>query len=121
MLLKHDSLVKSFAGQSGQWHHAYGLSRPADFLKQGSVWFAAYPDALVGESGAKALDILASPQLHQLLSDIGVEAIHTGPMKRSGSISGKKYGQSIDGHFDRIESVVDPEYGSEAEDRKSVV
>ena len=115
MLLQHDSLVNSYAGQSGQWQHAYGLSRPADFLKQGSVWFAAYPDALVGEAGAKALDILASPQLHRLLSDVGVEAIHTGPMKRSGSISGKEYGPSIDGHFDRIESVVDPEYGSEAE------
>jgi trehalose synthase len=120
MLLKHDSLVNSYAGQSGQWQHAYGLSRPADFLKQGSVWFAAYPDALVGGPGAKALDILASPQLNKLLSDVGVEAIHTGPMKRSGSISGKEYGPSIDGHFDRIESVVDPEYGSEAEYRDFV-
>lgn len=120
MLLQHDSLVSSYAGQSGQWQHAYGLSRPADFLTQGSVWFAAYPDSLVGEAGAKALDILASPQLNKLLSDIGVEAVHTGPMKRSGSISGKKYGPSIDGHFDRIESVVDPEYGSEAEYRTFV-
>lgn len=115
MLLKHDSLVTSYAGQSGQWQHAYGLSRPTDFLKQGSVWFAAYPDALVGETGAKALDVLGSPRLHELLSEVGVEAVHTGPMKRSGSISGKEYGPSIDGHFDRIESVVDPEYGSEAE------
>ena len=120
MLLQHDALVGSYAGQSGQWQHAYGLSRPADFLTQGSVWFAAYPDSLVGEAGAKALDILASPQLNKLLSDIGVEAVHTGPMKRSGSISGKKYGPSIDGHFDRIESVVDPEYGSEAEYRNFV-
>ncbi len=91
-----------------------------DFLDQKSVWFAAYPDSLVGEPGTKALDILASPQLHELLSDIGVEAVHTGPMKRSGSVTGTEYGPSIDGHFDRIESVVDPEYGSEAEYRNFV-
>jgi hypothetical protein len=115
MLLGHDSLVQSYAGQSGQWQHAFGRSRPMDFLDQKSVWFAAYPDSLVGKPGAKALDILASPELHELLSDIGVEAVHTGPMKRSGSITGTEYGPSIDGHFDRIESVVDPEYGSEAE------
>jgi len=115
MLLKNEALVRSCAGQSGQWRHAYGLSRPADFLQQGSVWFAAYPDALVGGPGAKALDILASPKLHELLTDVGIEAIHTGPMKRSGSLSGKDYGPSIDGHFDRIESEVDPDYGSEAD------
>jgi trehalose synthase len=91
-----------------------------DFLDQSSVWFAAYPDSLVGKPGAKALDILGSPQLHKLLSNIGIEAVHTGPMKRSGSISGEKYGPSIDGHFDRIESVVDPEYGSEADYRDFV-
>ena len=120
MLLKHEALVHSFAGQSRQWSHAYGLSRPADFLKDGSAWFAAYPDALVGDADAKALDILASPRLHELLSDIGIEAVHTGPMKRSGSVSGEDYGPSIDGHFDRIESMVDPEYGSEAEYRNFV-
>ena len=115
MLLKHDSLVGSYAGQSEQWQHAYGLARPAEFLNHSSVWFAAYPDSLVGEAGAKVLDILGSQDLHRLLSEIGVRAIHTGPMKRSGSVSGDTYGPSIDGHFDRIESMVDPQYGSDEE------
>lgn len=81
---------------------------------------AAYPDSLIGQPGANVLDVLGAPELHQLLSDVGVSAIHTGPMKLSGSVSGTDYGPSIDGHFDRIESVVDPEYGSEDQYRDMV-
>lgn len=120
MLLRHGPLSQAFAGQSAQWSHAYGSSRPDDFLAQNSVWMAAYPDSLVGQPGTKALDVLGSPELHRLLSDVGVNAVHTGPMKLSGSVSGMEYGPSIDGHFDRIESVVDPEYGSEDQYREMV-
>ncbi len=115
MLLKHDSLAEVYSGQTTQWQHAFGRARPLDFLDQSSVWFAAYPDSLVGGPGDNVLDILGSPQLHQLLSEIGIHAIHTGPIKRSGSVTGTVYGPSIDGHFDRIESAVDPDYGSEAQ------
>jgi len=120
MLLRHDSVAKSWSGQSTQWKNAFGQSRPQDYLDRSSVWFAAYPDSLVGGPGANALDILGSPQLHQLLSELGIEAIHTGPMKLSGSVTGTEYGPSIDGHFDRIESTVDPDYGSEAQYREMV-
>lgn len=120
MLLRHDSITKGFSGQSTQWQHPFGRSRPRDFLDRSSVWFAAYPDSLVGGPGANALDILGSPELHSVLSDIGIEAIHTGPMKRSGSVTGTEYGPSIDGHFDRIESAVDPDYGSEAQYQEMV-
>lgn len=115
MLLRHDSIAEAYSGQSTQWQHAFGQSRPQDFLDRSSVWFAAYPDSLVGAPGAKALDILGSPELHSVLSEIGIQAIHTGPMKRSGSVTGTEYGPSIDGHFDRIESAIDPDYGSEAQ------
>ena len=115
MLLGQDSIAKGHSGQSMQWQHAFGRSRPQDILLQSSVWFAAYPDSLVGDPGARALDILGSPLLHQSLADIGIQAIHTGPMKRSGSVTGTEYGPSIDGHFDRIESAVDPDYGSETQ------
>ena len=120
MLLRHESLANVYSGQATQWQHAFGRSRPQDFLDQSSVWFAAYPDSLVGGQDANALGILGSPQLHQLLSDIGIDAIHTGPMKRSGSVTGTEYGPSIDGHFDRIESAVDPDYGSEDQYRDMV-
>ncbi len=120
MLLQHESLASAYSGQSAQWTNAFGRPRPRDRLDRNSVWFSAYPDSLMGGPGVTALDILGSPRLHQLLSEIGVEAIHTGPMKRSGSVTGTKYGPSIDGHFDRIESTVDPDYGSEDQYRAMV-
>jgi trehalose synthase len=120
MLLRHDSVANAFSGQSAQWKNAFGRSRPQDCLDRSSVWFAAYPDSLVGSPGENALDILGSPKLHQRLSEIGVEAIHTGPMKLSGSVTGTEYGPSIDGHFDRIESAVDPDYGSEDQYKEMV-
>ena len=120
MLLKHDALAGAYSGHSAQWQHPFGRSRPLDVLDQNSVWFAVYPNSLVGGPGDKTLDILGSPKLHQLLAQTGVQAIHTGPMKRSGSVTGADYGPSIDGHFDRIESTVDPDYGTEPQYQEMV-
>jgi trehalose synthase len=114
MLLKYEPLVQSYSGRSIQWQYPYGRSRPEDVLEQSSVWFAAYPDSLMGKPGAKVLEILGSPQLHKTLLEIGIQAIHTGPVKRSGSITGTEYGPSIDGNFDRIEQLVDPNYGDQS-------
>jgi trehalose synthase len=115
MLLKYEALAQSFAGKSTQWQHPFGHSRPEDTLKISSVWFAAYPDSVMGRQGTKVLEILGMPELHQTLSEIGIEAVHTGPVKRSGSIAGTEYGPSIDGNFDRIEQLVDPDYGDESQ------
>jgi trehalose synthase len=120
MLLKYEHLIQSFGGKSSQWLYPYGLSRPEDALKRSSVWFAAYPDSLMGEPGANVLDVLGAPELHQSLSEVGIQAIHTGPVKRSGSITGTTYGPSIDGHFDRIEQLVDPMYGEESQYQEMV-
>ncbi len=114
MLLKYEQLVQSFAGKSHQWRYPYGRSRPEDALKLSSVWFSAYPDSLMGHKGSKALEILGDAQLHKTLSELGIQAIHTGPVKRSGSITGTEYGPSIDGNFDRIELLVDPLYGDQS-------
>ena len=120
MLLKYESLVQSFAGRSNQWQHAYGCSRPADALALSSVWLAAYPDSLMGCPGTKVLEILGNSELHRTLSEIGIQAIHTGPVKRSGSITGAEYGPSIDGNFDRIEQLVDPNYGDQSQYQEMV-
>lgn len=113
MLLKYQSMVENLGANSAQWQHGFGVSNPRQILEDCSVWFAAYPDSLIGESDAKVLDVLGAPALHQTLAEIGVRALHTGPMKRSGSVSSGQYGPSIDGNFDRIEQLIDPEYGTD--------
>ena len=41
--------------------------------------------------------------------------MHTGPMKQAGGLNGWKPTPSIDGHFDRINTKIDPLFGTEAE------
>ena len=48
---------------------------------------------------------------------IGVDAVHTGPVKRAGGISGWDVTPSVDGHFDRISTRIDETFGTEAEFR----
>ncbi len=120
MLLNYEDLVNSFAGQSKQWTSAFGVPKSDEILAERSVWFAAYPDSFMGEQGENVLNVLSDKALHKVLADIGIEAIHTGPMKRSGSLEGREYGESIDGHFDRIESDIDPEYGTKEQYQMAV-
>jgi len=59
------------------------------------------------------LQTLGSEDLLATFHEIGIEGIHTGPVKRAGGITGRKYTPSVDGFFDRIELTVDPLYGTD--------
>jgi trehalose synthase len=120
MLLRAPSLAASLSGNGAQWQEPYGLARPADFLGLASVWFNAYPASLITRPGATVLEGLADPELLSVLREVGVEAIHTGPLKRAGSVQGMRYGPTIDGHFDRIELAIDPVFGSDQQYRDLV-
>jgi trehalose synthase len=125
-LLERSMLVRAFAlseplsGSGEQWRDPYGLARPADFLKLASVWFNAYPAALITRPGASVIEGFADPELLAVLREVGIEAIHTGPLKRAGSVHGTSYGPSIDGYFDRIELTIDPAFGSDEQYRALV-
>jgi hypothetical protein len=107
-------------GARRQWQKPYGMARPADFLDLASVWFNAYPASLITRPGESVVQSLADPELLRALREVGIEAIHTGPLKRAGSVRGTSYGPSIDGRFDRIELVIDPEFGSDDQYRELV-
>jgi trehalose synthase len=111
MLLNAMALTAEIEGTGVQWLHAYGEARPEDFLEQASAWFAAYPEAIIGRPDTPVLETLGDPELLRLLSEIGIDAIHTGPMKRAGSVVDRSYRPTIDGYFDRIESAIDPAFG----------
>src|SRR4029079_8350295 len=49
------------------------------------------------------------------LSTIGIQGMHTGPMKLAGGIRGREITPTIDGSFDRISLSIDPAFGT-AED-----
>jgi trehalose synthase len=114
MLHQAQALAQRFAGDSAQWQHPYGVPQPRAASAKASVWFTAYPASTIASApGASVLSTLADERLWKAFQAIGIQGIHTGPMKRSGGIKGRDYTPSVDGNFDRISFDIDPDFGTE--------
>ena len=116
MLQQARSLARRYSGTSLQWQHPYGQPQPQAAVARASVWFTAYPASTIGASpGASVLTTLADERLWRAFRAIGIQGIHTGPMKRSGGVRDRTYTPSIDGNFDRISFEIDPAFGTLAQ------
>ena len=62
----------------------------------------------------------ADPALWETFQEIGIDLLHTGPVKLSGGIEGREHTPTVDGWFDRISLEIDPTLGNEAEYRRMV-
>jgi trehalose synthase len=80
-----------------------------------SVWFTAYPASIVTRENGTVLEALGDEGLWHLLSKIGIQGIHNGPLKKSGGLRGTEHTPTIDGNFDRISFDIDPQLGTEAQ------
>lgn len=117
MLGDADALARQLSGQASMWHNSYAHPDPRTALEHASVWFTAYPLAYITGSGQSFLSALAQSDLWDAFQEIGIQALHTGPVKRAGGLSGWDYTPSVDGHFDRISMGIDPIFGTEEEFR----
>ena len=107
--------ARLYAGQARLWQRPYAQARPRDASAISSVWFTAYPAAIITPEGGSVLQALGDDRLWSALSELGVQGIHNGPMKRSGGLRGREYTPTIDGNFDRISFDIDPNLGTEQE------
>ncbi|MGB7963242.1 MAG: maltose alpha-D-glucosyltransferase [Propionicimonas sp.] len=116
----HDAtvLARQLAGDHAMWANPYANPDPRAAVQQASVWFTAYPLSLVTRPGQSFLGALGAEELWALFAQIGIEAVHTGPLKLAGGISGWQPTPSVDGNFDRISMQIDPAFGSEDEFRE---
>jgi trehalose synthase len=112
MLRSAEVLGRAYSGQGRMWLHPYAETQPRAASARASVWFAAYPPSIITQPEESVLATLGDPALWQALTAIGVKGVHTGPMKRSGGITGQEYTPSIDGNFDRISNDIDPAFGT---------
>ena len=117
MLTDANTIARQFSGQGSMWQNPYADPNPRLAVDTASVWFTAYPLSLITRPGQSFLAALGDEELWSSFADIGIEAVHTGPVKRAGGISGWGHTPSVDGHFDRISTVIDPAFGSEQEFR----
>ena len=117
MLADANTISRQFSGQGSMWQNPFANPDPRHAVESASVWFTAYPISLITRPGESFLASLGDEELWKAFAAIGINALHTGPVKRAGGLSGWRPTPSVDGHFDRISTEIDPAFGTEAEFR----
>lgn len=118
MLKDADVLGRQLSGQPAMWRNPYARPDARRAIATSDVWFTAYPISLITRPGQSFLAALGDEELWSAFERIGITAIHTGPVKRAGGIQGWQETPSVDGHFDRISTQIDPAFGTEDEFRR---
>ncbi len=116
----HDAVTISnqFSGKGSMWQNPYAKPNAQTAIDTASVWFTAYPLSLLTKPGESFLGTLADRALWRTFERIGINALHTGPVKRAGGLFGWQPTPSVDGHFDRISTEIDSSFGTEDDFRK---
>jgi trehalose synthase len=117
MLADAQKISRQFSGQASMWQNPYAKPDPRRAVDTAAVWFTAYPISLVTRQGRSFLGSLGDPELWRAFQHIGIDAVHTGPVKSAGGLDGWRQTPSVDGHFDRISTEIDPMFGTEGEFR----
>ncbi|HEV2930856.1 MAG TPA: alpha-amylase family protein, partial [Propionibacteriaceae bacterium] len=106
-----------FSGQGSMWQNPYANPDPRAAIEKSSVWFTAYPISMITRKGTSFLGTLGDDDLWAAFEEIGIDGVHTGPVKKAGGILGWDPTPSVDGHFDRISTQIDEAFGTEDEFR----
>ena len=117
MLADATMFSKQFSGQGSMWQNPFANPDPRAAIEKASVWFTAYPISMITKPGTSFLGTLGDPDLWEAFQQIGIDAVHTGPVKKAGGINGWDSTPSVDGHFDRISTHIDEAFGTEDEFR----
>src|SRR3954470_14850554 len=108
-------LAGRFSAAAGTSHNPFAIPNPRAAVETASVWFTAYPMSMITAPGWSFLATLGDRELWRAFQRIGIDAVHTGPVKRAGGLSGVEATPSVDGYFDRISMDIDEAFGTEAE------
>jgi trehalose synthase len=106
-----------FSGQGSMWQNPFANPDPRAAIEKASVWFTAYPISMITKPGSSFLGTLGDEDLWAAFEQIGIDGVHTGPVKKAGGILGWDSTPSVDGHFDRISTQIDEAFGTEDEFR----
>jgi len=117
MLADAIDFARQFSGQGSMWQNPFANPDPRAAIEKASVWFTAYPISMITKPGTSFLGTLGDEDLWAAFEAIGIDGLHTGPVKRAGGISGWDPTPSVDGHFDRISTQIDEDFGTEEEFR----
>jgi trehalose synthase len=117
MLHSASSTALQLSGTGVMWQRSYSMPDPRGAVRAASVWYTAYPASLITAPGRSFIATLGDSDLWNAFASIGVQAVHTGPVKEAGGLDGWTRTESTDGYFDRISSRIDPMFGTDDEYR----
>jgi trehalose synthase len=109
--------ARLFSGQGSMWQNPFANPDPRAAIQKASVWFTAYPISMITKPGTSYLGSLGDEDLWTAFEAIGIDGVHTGPVKKAGGLVGWDQTPSVDGHFDRISNAIDDAFGTEEEFR----
>jgi trehalose synthase len=109
--------ARLFSGQGSMWQNPFANPDPRAAIQKASVWFTAYPISMITKPGTSYLGSLGDEDLWAAFEAIGIDGVHTGPVKMAGGLVGWDQTPSVDGHFDRISNAIDDAFGTEEEFR----
>ena len=118
MLYDAVKINAGFTGNKSEWQHEFSFPITEKILKKQPVMYTAYPDSTLTEKGQNFTQYYSSPEVWKIFKEIGINILHTCPVKKSGGIDGYKHTPTIDGYFDRIALEVSPNFGTNEEYKK---
>lgn len=113
MLRDANLIAAQFSGTGSMFQNPFASPDARNAISSAGVWFTAYPLSFLTKHGESFLGSLADPALWEAFEQIGINGLHTGPVKRAGGLNGWQPTPSVDGHFDRISTEIDAVFGTE--------
>ena len=77
-------IAGQFSGIADVWQSPFATPNPTAVVAKSSVWFTAYPISMITKPGQSFLSTLGDDDLWRVFEAIGINAVHTGPLKRAG-------------------------------------
>jgi hypothetical protein len=84
MLADARRIAGQFSGIADVWQSPFATPNPTAVMGKSSVWFTAYPISMITKPGRSFLGTLGDEELWRAFEVIGINAVHTGPLKRAG-------------------------------------
>ena len=90
MLADASTIAGQFSGVGAMWQSPFANPNPTAAMAKSSVWFTAYPISMIPKPGHSFLSTLGDEDLWRAFEATGINAVHTGPLKRAGgSLAGR--------------------------------
>jgi trehalose synthase len=120
MLFQAGQVDEAISGEGAQWREDYGQPESGELVRTASVWLLYYPGSVITKPDESVIGTWADPQFWDAVRDVGIDLLHTNPVKTAGGIRGREFTPTIDGWFDRISLEIDPTLGTEEEYRQMI-